>query len=86
MRIRRDFDEDELRELIEDAVRFARNTTPGNVSNEAVIQRAMKERFVDGNWRSMLFNEQYNTTKALKDVVELFEKSICVPPEKTRRA
>lgn len=51
-------DEDQVRELVEQAVRVARNTTPGNVSNEAVVQRTMNDKFIDGRWRSLYFQEK----------------------------
>jgi len=48
------FTEDEVRELVTEAVSFARRFTPGNMSNEACEQRIMKDRFIDGRWTSTL--------------------------------
>jgi hypothetical protein len=73
MKIQRLFDEDELRELVEKTVRHARRTTPGNMCDEAIVQHAMQERFVDGRWRSMLFNEQHESAKALADLAVMFD-------------
>ena len=73
-KIWRGFDEDELRELIWDAVYFARATSPNNISEAAVVQRAMKEEFVDGQWRSKLFNEQRESAKALEGLAEIFAR------------
>jgi len=73
MRICRDFDEDELRELISDTVKHARRTTPGNMSDNAIIQHAMEEEFVDGRWRSKLFKEQHESAKALEDLAAMFD-------------
>jgi hypothetical protein len=51
--------EDRVRELIEDAVDLARNkSSPGNVSDEAVVQWIMEDRFIDGRWRSLHFLEK----------------------------
>jgi histone H3/H4 len=50
--------EDEVAQLVEDAVDLARHTSPGNMSDEAVIQRIMKEEYVDGRWRSSLFRNE----------------------------
>jgi hypothetical protein len=48
-------DEDKVRELVEEAVQTARNTTPGNVCDEAVVQWTMDDKFIDGRWRSTYF-------------------------------
>lgn len=48
-------DENRVRELVEQAVRTARNTTPGNVSDEAVVQWTMNDKYIDGQWRSVHF-------------------------------
>jgi len=48
------FEEEALRTLVTDAVRLARRTTPGNVCDEACVQRIMKDRFIGGVWRSTL--------------------------------
>lgn len=48
-------DEKKTRELVEKAVRIARNTTPGNVCDEAVVQWTMDDKFIDGEWRSTHF-------------------------------
>lgn len=55
-------DEDKVRELVEEAVRIARTTTPSNVSDEAVVQWTMDDKFIDGRWRSTYFLEQETTT------------------------
>jgi hypothetical protein len=47
--------EAQVRELVADAVRLARRTTPGNVSDEACVQWTMKDNFIQGRWRSTLF-------------------------------
>lgn len=48
--------EEEVRALIEEAVDLARNrSTPDNLCDEAVVQRVLEERFIDGRWRSRLF-------------------------------
>jgi len=73
MKIERSFDEDELRELIKEAVCFARRTTSGNFCDEAVVQHVMHERFVDGRWRSMIFKDQHESAKALDDLARMFE-------------
>jgi len=48
------FSEDELRALVSEAVAVARRTTPENVSDEACVQRVLREEFVSGLWRSSL--------------------------------
>lgn len=48
-------DEDRVRQIVEEAIRIARTTTPENVSDAAVVQRALDERFIDGHWRSTYF-------------------------------
>jgi hypothetical protein len=48
-------DEDKVRELVEEAVQNARNTTPGNVCDEAVVQWTMDDKYIDGRWRSSYF-------------------------------
>jgi hypothetical protein len=50
-------DEDKVRELVEEAVRRARNTTPGNMSDEAVVQWTMDDKYIDGRWRSAYFTD-----------------------------
>lgn len=55
-------DEEKVRELVEEAVRIARTTTPSNVSDEAVLQWTMDDKFIDGRWRSTYFLEQEATT------------------------
>jgi hypothetical protein len=47
--------EEDVRDLVTKAVRRARRTTPGNFSDEAVVQHVMKDRFIKGRWRSTLF-------------------------------
>lgn len=51
-------DEEKVRELVEEAVHTARTTSPGNVSDEAVVQWTLDEKFVDGRWRSSYFLEK----------------------------
>ena len=51
-------DEPEVRELVTQAVHTARTTTPGNVSDEAVVQWTMDDKFIDGRWRSTYFLEE----------------------------
>ena len=48
------FSEDELRALVSEAIAVARRTAPDNVSNEAVVQRVLREEFVGGLWHSSL--------------------------------
>jgi hypothetical protein len=48
------FSEDEVRDLVTKAVNLARRTTPGNMSDEACIQRTMEDRYIEGRWRSIL--------------------------------
>jgi hypothetical protein len=73
-KIWRGFDEDELRELIREAVSLARRTSVDNMCDDAIVQRVMKEEFIDGRWRSKLFIEQYETTMALESLTEIFER------------
>ena len=73
-KIWRGFDEDELRELIREAVSLARRTSADNMCDDAIVQRVMKEEFIDGRWRSKLFIEQYETTMALESLTEIFER------------
>jgi len=48
--------EAEVRAIVEDAVLIARSTTPGNVCDEAVVQWAMKDKYIEGDgWRSLYF-------------------------------
>lgn len=60
------YSEEFVRDLVERAVELARNTTPGNMCNEAVVQRIMKDRYAPGRgWVSSLFDEP--TEQELED-------------------
>jgi hypothetical protein len=48
------FSDEDIRGLVEEAVRTARDTTPGNVSDAAVVQWTMEDRYIEGRWRSTL--------------------------------
>jgi len=48
------FSENEVRDLVAEAIRLARRTQPSNMSDEACIQRTMKDRFIEGYWRSTI--------------------------------
>ncbi len=43
-------EEERIREIVAEAVRLARATTPGNMCDEAVVQHVLHEEFVDGRW------------------------------------
>jgi hypothetical protein len=47
--------EAQVRELVAEAVSLARRTTQGNVCDDACVQWTMKDKFVDGRWRSSHF-------------------------------
>lgn len=50
-------DEKRVRELVEEAVAEARNSSRENRCDDAVVQCVLKERFVNGRWRSSYFIE-----------------------------
>jgi len=56
--------EAEVRDLVTEAVHRARTTTPGNVSDEAVVQWTMKDKFVNGRWRSSHFQVEDATLES----------------------
>lgn len=49
--------EEQVRYLVISAVNLARTTTPGNMCDEAVVERIMHDHYKDGRWRSLLFEE-----------------------------
>lgn len=51
--------EDTVREIVERAVDLARHSSPDNMSNEAIVQRALREKYIDGRWRSEYFLPLY---------------------------
>lgn len=51
-------DEDRVRRIVKEAIYIARTTTPENVCDEAVVQKVLDERFIDGRWRSTFFLDE----------------------------
>lgn len=49
--------ESEIRALVTEAVQEARAFSPGNVCDEAIVQRVMRDEFQSG-WQSMRFPDE----------------------------